>query len=94
MPAAVVVLPPTLRVGNAIATYKLNKIDSPHPNLDHVFLHMEKVCALDAVWYPVDEIESILRDVQGDNVWCDQGFLRDARTCEFHVNYDKNPSAA
>ena len=52
MPAAGVVLPLTLCVGNPIATYKLNKIESPHPNSDHVFLHMEKYCALDALWYP------------------------------------------
>ena len=52
MPATVGILPLTLRVGNPIATYKLNKIESPHPNSDHVFLHMEKYCALDAIWYP------------------------------------------
>ena len=52
MPATVGILPLTLRVGNPIATYKLNKIESPHPNSDHVFLHMEKYCALDALWYP------------------------------------------
>ena len=52
MPTAVGVRPLTLRVGNPIATYKLNKIENPHPNLDHVFLHMEKNCALDALWYP------------------------------------------
>ena len=52
MRAAVGVPPLTLRVGNPIATYKLNKLESPHPNLDHVFLHMEKHCALDALLYP------------------------------------------
>ena len=52
MPTTVGILPLTLRVGNPIATYKLNKIESPHPNSDHVFLHMEKYCALDALWYP------------------------------------------
>ena len=52
MPATVGILPLTLRVGNPIATYKLNKIESPQPNSDHVFLHMEKYCALDALWYP------------------------------------------
>ena len=52
MPQTVGILPLTLRVGNPIATYKLNKIESPHPNSDHVFLHMEKYCALDALWYP------------------------------------------
>ena len=52
MPAAVGVLPPTLRVGSPIATYKLKKIESPHPNSDHVFLHMEKYCDLDSLWYP------------------------------------------
>ena len=51
-PTTVGILPLTLRVGNPIATYKLNKIESPHPNSDHVFLHMEKYCALDALWYP------------------------------------------
>ena len=52
MPPTVGILPLTLRVGNPIARYKLNKIESPHPNSDHVFLHMEKYCALDALWYP------------------------------------------
>ena len=52
MPTTVGILPLTLRVGNPIATYKLNKIESPHANSDHVFLHMEKCCALDALWYP------------------------------------------
>ena len=52
MPTTVGILPLTLRVGNPMATYKLNKIESPHPNSDHVFLHMEKYCALDALWYP------------------------------------------
>ena len=52
MPPTVGILPLTLRVGNPIATYKLNKIESPHPNSDHVFLHMEMYCALDALWYP------------------------------------------
>ena len=52
MPTTVGILPLTLRVGNAIATYKLNKIESPHPNSDQVFSHMEKYCALDALWYP------------------------------------------
>ena len=52
MPTTVGILPLTLRVGNPVATYKLNKIESPHPNSDHVFLHMEKYCALDALWYP------------------------------------------
>ena len=52
MPPTVGILPLTLRVGNPIATYNLNKIESPHPNSDHVFLHMEKYCALDALWYP------------------------------------------
>ena len=52
MPAAVGVLPLTLRVGNPTATYKLNKIESPHANSDHVFLHMENYCALVALWYP------------------------------------------
>ena len=52
MPPTVGILPLTLRVGNPIATYKLNKIENPHPNFDHVFLHMEKYCALDALWYP------------------------------------------
>ena len=52
MPTTVGILPLTLRVGNPIATYKLNKIESPHPNSDHVFLHMEKYCALGALWYP------------------------------------------
>ena len=52
MPTTVGILPLTLRVGNPMATYKLNKIESPHPNSDHVFLHMEKSCALDALWYP------------------------------------------
>ena len=51
MPPTVGILPLTLRVGNPIATYKF-KIESPHPNSDHVFLHMEKYCALDALWYP------------------------------------------
>ena len=52
MPPTVGILPLTLRVGNPIATHKLNKIESPRPNSDHVFLHMEKYCALDALWYP------------------------------------------
>ena len=52
MPPTVGILPLTLRVGNPIDTYKLNKIESPHPNSDHVFLHMEKYCVLDALWYP------------------------------------------
>ena len=52
MPTTVGILPLTLRVGNPIATYKLNKIENPHPNSDHFFLHMEKVCALDALWFP------------------------------------------
>ena len=51
MPPTVGILPLTLRVGNPIATYKLNKIESPQPNSDHVFSHMEKYCALDAFWY-------------------------------------------
>ena len=51
MPTTVGILPLTLPVGNPIATYKLNKIESPHPNSDHVFLHMEKYCAFDALWY-------------------------------------------
>ena len=51
-PAAAGFLPLTLRVGNPIATYKLDKIESPHPNSDHVFSHMEKYCALDALWHP------------------------------------------
>ena len=50
MPPTVGIIPLTLRVGNPIATYKLNKIESPHPNSDHVFLHMENYCALDALW--------------------------------------------
>ena len=45
------VLPLTLRVGNPIAMYKLKKIKIPHPIPDHVYLHMEKYCALDALWY-------------------------------------------
>ena len=52
MPAAVGVLPLTLRVGKPIATYKLNKIENPHQKSDHVILHMEIYCALDALWYP------------------------------------------
>ena len=52
MPTTVGILPLTLRVGNPIATYELNKIESPHPNSEHVFLQMEKYCALDALWYP------------------------------------------
>ena len=52
MPAALGVLPLTLRVGNPIATSKPNKIESSHPNWDLVFLHMDKYCALDALWYP------------------------------------------
>ena len=52
MPTTVGILPLTLRVGNPLTTSKLNKIESPHPNSDHVFLHMEKYCALDALWYP------------------------------------------
>ena len=52
MPATTGVLPMTIRVGNPVATYKLNKIESSQPNSDHVFLHMEKFCALDALWYP------------------------------------------
>ena len=52
MPTTVGILPLILRVGNPKATYKLNKIESPDPNSDHVFQHMEKYCALDALWYP------------------------------------------
>ena len=52
MPPTVGILRLTLRVGNPIAAYKLSKIESPHPNSDHVFLHMEKYCATDALWYP------------------------------------------
>ena len=52
MPTTVGILPLNLRVGNAIATYRLDKIESPHPNSENVFLHMEKYCALDALWYP------------------------------------------
>ena len=52
MPPTVGILLLTLRVGKPIATYKLNKTESPHPNCDHIFLHMEKYCALDALWYP------------------------------------------
>ena len=50
MPTTTRALPLTLRVGNPIATYKLNKIESPHPNSDHAFLHMRKYCTLDALW--------------------------------------------
>ena len=52
MPTTIGELPLTLRVGNPIATYTLNKIESPNPNSDHVFLHMEEYCALNALWYP------------------------------------------
>ena len=52
MPTTVGILPLTLRLGNPIATYKLNKIESPHSNSDQVFLHIEKYCALHALWYP------------------------------------------
>ena len=81
MPAAVGALPLALRVGKPIATYKLNKNEIPHPNSDHVFLHMEHYCAPK-------------QHVPGNNVWRDRGFLRDARTCKFHVNYDEDPSVA
>ena len=52
MPADVGASRLTLRLWKPIALYKLNKIESPHPNSDHVFLHLENYCALDALWYP------------------------------------------
>ena len=52
MPTTTGVLPLTLPVGNQIATYKLNKNVTQHPISDHVFLHMEKYCALDGLCYP------------------------------------------
>ena len=53
------VLALTLSVRNPIATYQLNKFDSPRANSDHVFLHMEKYCPIDALWYPQCMKESL-----------------------------------
>ena len=50
MPSTTGVLSLMLRVGNPIATYKLNKIENPHLDSDHVFLHLEKNCVLVALW--------------------------------------------
>ena len=43
---------------------------------------------------PVDATELILWNVPRHHVRCDQDFLRNARTSEFHVNYDPNSSVA
>ena len=51
MPIITRALPLTLLVGNPIARYKLKEIESTHPNSDHVILHMEQYCALDALLY-------------------------------------------
>ena len=69
MPPTVGILPLTLRVENPIATYKLNKIESPHTNSDHVFLHMEKYCAPDALWYPQWMKLSLYCEIIRDNVY-------------------------
>ena len=51
MPNTEGAIPLTLRVGNPIATYKLNEIENPHAYSDHVIPHMEKYCELDALLY-------------------------------------------
>ena len=52
MPETSGILPLTIRVGNPITTYKLNKIESVRPNSDYVYFHLEKYCGLDGLWYP------------------------------------------
>ena len=46
------ILPLTIRVGNPLSSYKLNKIESAKPNSDYVYFHLEKYCTLDDLWYP------------------------------------------
>ena len=52
MPQTAGILPLTIRVGNPLSSYKLNKIESARPNSDYVYFHLEKNSALDGVWYP------------------------------------------
>ena len=52
MPETSLILPLTIRVGNPMTTYKLNKIESVRPNSDYVYFHLEKYCGLDGLWYP------------------------------------------
>ena len=52
MPVTVGVLPLTLRAGNPLITYKFNKIETPSPEADYIYFHLEKYCPLDALWYP------------------------------------------
>ena len=52
MPATAGILPLTIRAGNPQSTYRLNKIETPRPNTEYVYFHLEKYCTLDALWYP------------------------------------------
>ena len=52
MPATAGILPLTKRAGNPQSTYRLNKIETPRPNTEYVYFHLEKYCTLDALWYP------------------------------------------
>ena len=52
MPATTGILPITIRAGNPQSTYRLNKIETPRPNTEYVYFHLEKYCTLDASWYP------------------------------------------
>ena len=51
MPVTVGLLPLTLRAGNPLITYKLDKIETPSPEADYIYFHLEKYCPLDALWY-------------------------------------------
>ena len=52
MPMTSGVLPLTLRAGNPLTTYRLNKIETPAPGVDYIYFHLEKYSPLDALWYP------------------------------------------
>ena len=52
MPETSGILPLTIRVGNPISAYKLNKIENARPDSDYAYFHLEKYCALDGLWYP------------------------------------------
>ena len=52
MPVMVGIFPLTLRAGNPLITYKWNKIDTPSPEADYIYFHLEKYCPLEGLWYP------------------------------------------
>ena len=52
LPAETGVLPLIVRAGTPIATYRLNKIETPQANGDQIYFHVEKFCTMDALWYP------------------------------------------